>query len=81
MTTLSGKVALVTSETLGIGKAIATPFGRHSSAALVVEGIDLSGKRAIITGAASGIGIETAWALATTGAEVTLAVRNTDAGV
>jgi hypothetical protein len=36
--------------------AIATPFERHSSAAEVVEGIDLSGKWAIVTGAASGIG-------------------------
>lgn len=59
---------------------ITTPFGRHSTATEVVKGIDLSGKRAIITGAASGIGIETALALASTGAEVTLAVRNIDAG-
>lgn len=59
---------------------ITTPFGRHSTAAEVAEGIDLWGKRAIVTGAASGIGIETARALASTGAEVTLAVRNTDAG-
>lgn len=59
---------------------IATPFGRHSTAAEVVEGIDLSGKQAIVTGAASGLGVETARALARTGAEVTLAVRNTDAG-
>ena len=59
---------------------IATPFGRHSTAAEVAEGIDLSGKRAIVTGAASGIGVETARALARTGAEVTLAVRNTEAG-
>lgn len=59
---------------------ITTPFGRHSTAAEVAEGIDLWGKRAIVTGAASGIGIETARALARTGAEVTLAVRNTDAG-
>lgn len=35
---------------------IATPFGRHSTAAEVVEEIYLSGKRAIVTGAASGIG-------------------------
>ena len=59
---------------------ITTPFGRHSTAAEVVEGINLSSKQAIVTGAASGIGIETARALARTGASVTLAVRNTDAG-
>jgi NAD(P)-dependent dehydrogenase (short-subunit alcohol dehydrogenase family) len=59
---------------------ITTPFGRHSTATEVVEGIDLSNKRAIVTGAASGIGVETARALAHAGAEVTLAVRNTDAG-
>ncbi|MEG4584667.1 SDR family NAD(P)-dependent oxidoreductase [Microcoleus sp. MOSTC5] len=59
---------------------IKTPFGQHSTAAEVVKGIDLSGKRAIVTGAASGIGIETARALARTGAEVTLAVRDINAG-
>ncbi|MBC7969121.1 MAG: SDR family NAD(P)-dependent oxidoreductase [Verrucomicrobia bacterium] len=59
---------------------ITTSFGRQSTAAEVAEGINLSGKRAIVTGAASGIGIETARALARTGAVVTLAVRNTDAG-
>ena len=42
----------------------------------VVAGIDLSGKRAIVTGAASGIGIETARALASAGAEVTIAARD-----
>ena len=36
------------------------PFGFDSTAADVVEGIDLSGKRAIVTGGSSGIGIETA---------------------
>jgi NAD(P)-dependent dehydrogenase (short-subunit alcohol dehydrogenase family) len=60
---------------------ITIPFGRYSTATEVAEGINLSGKRAIVTGAASGIGIETARALAQTGAEVTLAVRNTAAGV
>ena len=59
---------------------IKTPFGQHSTAAEVVKGIDLSGKRAIVTGAASGIGIETARALARTGAKVTLAVRDINAG-
>jgi NAD(P)-dependent dehydrogenase (short-subunit alcohol dehydrogenase family) len=59
---------------------IATPFGFDSTAARVIEGIDLSGKRAIVTGGSSGIGVETARALAGAGAEVTLAVRDTDAG-
>ena len=51
-----------------------------STAAEVVDGIDLTGKRAIVTGGASGIGVETARALAGAGAEVTLAVRNVEAG-
>jgi NAD(P)-dependent dehydrogenase (short-subunit alcohol dehydrogenase family) len=59
---------------------IKTPFGFRSTAAEVVAGIDLSGKRAIVTGASSGIGVETARALAGAGAQVTLAVRDTDAG-
>jgi NAD(P)-dependent dehydrogenase (short-subunit alcohol dehydrogenase family) len=59
---------------------ITTPFGFHSTAAEVLAGVDLSGKRAIVTGAASGIGVETARALASAGADVTLAVRNPQAG-
>ena len=59
---------------------ITTPFGVESTAAEVVEGLDLSGKRVIVTGASSGIGVETARALAGAGAEVTLAVRDTEAG-
>lgn len=57
-----------------------TPFNAGSTAAEVLEGVDLSGKRVIVTGASSGIGVETARALAGAGAEVTLAVRNTEAG-
>jgi NAD(P)-dependent dehydrogenase (short-subunit alcohol dehydrogenase family) len=59
---------------------ITTPFGAGSTAAEVAAGIDLTGKRAIVTGASSGIGIETARVLALAGAQVTLAVRNTAAG-
>jgi NAD(P)-dependent dehydrogenase (short-subunit alcohol dehydrogenase family) len=57
-----------------------TPFGFHTTAAEVLDGIDLTGKRAVVTGAASGIGIETARALAGAGAAVTLAVRDTARG-
>jgi NAD(P)-dependent dehydrogenase (short-subunit alcohol dehydrogenase family) len=59
---------------------ITTPFGFTSTAAEVIAGVDLSGKRAIVTGASSGIGVETARALVDAGAAVTLAVRNTDSG-
>src|ERR1700726_2061222 len=59
---------------------ISTPFGAQSTAAEVLAGVDLSGRRAIVTGGSSGIGVETARALAGAGADVTLAVRNTDAG-
>ena len=60
---------------------ITTPFGFQSTAASVAEGINLFGKRVIVTGASSGIGLETARALALIGADVTLAVRDTDAGL
>jgi NAD(P)-dependent dehydrogenase (short-subunit alcohol dehydrogenase family) len=59
---------------------ITTPFGAQSTAAEVIAGVDLSGRRAIVTGASSGIGVETARALASAGAEVILAVRDVDAG-
>ncbi|MCU1482721.1 MAG: oxidoreductase [Subtercola sp.] len=59
---------------------ISTRFTATSTADDVLRGIDLSGVRAIVTGGASGIGAETARALAAAGAEVTLAVRNTRKG-
>jgi NAD(P)-dependent dehydrogenase (short-subunit alcohol dehydrogenase family) len=49
--------------------------GRRS-ACEVVEGIDLSGKVCVITGASSGLGRESARALAAAGAQVILAARN-----
>jgi NAD(P)-dependent dehydrogenase (short-subunit alcohol dehydrogenase family) len=59
---------------------IRTPFDFSSTADDVIDGIDLSGRRAIVTGGSSGIGVETARAPASAGAEVTLAVRPTAAG-
>jgi NAD(P)-dependent dehydrogenase (short-subunit alcohol dehydrogenase family) len=55
-------------------------FSASTTAAEVVDGVDLHGRRAVVTGASSGIGVETARALAAAGADVTLAVRDTDAG-
>jgi NAD(P)-dependent dehydrogenase (short-subunit alcohol dehydrogenase family) len=59
---------------------IHTDFGAQSTIWDVTKGIDLSRRRAIVTGASSGIGIETARALAAAGAEVMLAVRDLAAG-
>jgi NAD(P)-dependent dehydrogenase (short-subunit alcohol dehydrogenase family) len=59
---------------------VSTPFGFSSTADEVISGVDLSGKRAIVTGGSSGLGVETARALASAGAEVTLGVRRPEAG-
>ncbi|WP_399895147.1 SDR family NAD(P)-dependent oxidoreductase [Streptomyces sp. BBFR51] len=59
---------------------ISTPFTASSTADDVVRGVDLTGVRAIVTGASSGLGAETARVLTAAGAEVTLAVRDTAAG-
>ena len=45
----------------------------------VVEGVDLTGKTCLITGASAGLGKESARALAKTGAHVILAARNPEA--
>jgi NAD(P)-dependent dehydrogenase (short-subunit alcohol dehydrogenase family) len=63
-----------------VNTPIITPFKWETTAAEVVAGVDLGGNRVIVTGGASGIGLETARALAAAGAEVTLAIRNADAG-
>jgi NAD(P)-dependent dehydrogenase (short-subunit alcohol dehydrogenase family) len=60
---------------------ITTRFDATSTADDVAAGVDLAGIRAVVTGASSGIGRETARSLARAGAAVTLAVRNTGAGM
>src|ERR1700743_1884358 len=58
---------------------ITTRFDGSSTAEQVIAGVDLHGVRAVVTGASSGIGAETARVLATAGADVTLAVRDSAA--
>jgi NAD(P)-dependent dehydrogenase (short-subunit alcohol dehydrogenase family) len=55
-------------------------YGAATTAAEIVSDVHLHGLRAVVTGASSGIGVETARALASRGADVTLAVRNIEAG-
>ncbi len=59
---------------------ITTRFDASSTAADVVAGHDLSGRRVVVTGGGSGIGVETVRALASAGAEVTIAVRDPEQG-
>jgi NAD(P)-dependent dehydrogenase (short-subunit alcohol dehydrogenase family) len=59
---------------------IMTHFGATTTAMEVVAGVDLGGKRAIVTGSDSGIGVGTARALAKARADVTLAVRTVEGG-
>jgi NAD(P)-dependent dehydrogenase (short-subunit alcohol dehydrogenase family) len=51
-------------------------FGATSTADEVLRGIDLSGKRVLVTGVSAGLGVETARALAAHGAQVIGAARN-----
>lgn len=55
-------------------------FGWQSTAMEVAEGYDLSGMQVVLTGASSGIGIETARALGRAGADLVLGVRDLDKG-
>ncbi|RKD71347.1 NAD(P)-dependent dehydrogenase (short-subunit alcohol dehydrogenase family) [Sinobaca qinghaiensis] len=59
-------------------KPISSGFSKDSTAAEVLEGIDLTGKTAIVTGGYSGIGIETTRALADRGAVVIVPARSVD---
>ena len=54
---------------------IGSGFGAGSTAAEVLEGIDLAGELAIVTGGYSGIGLETTRALSAAGADVLVPAR------
>ena len=51
-------------------------FGAHSTTDEVLAGVDLSGKRVLVTGVSAGLGVETARVLAAHGADVVGAARD-----
>jgi NAD(P)-dependent dehydrogenase (short-subunit alcohol dehydrogenase family) len=51
-------------------------FGMTSTTDEVLDGIDLTGRHVLVTGASAGLGVETTRALAAHGASVTMAVRD-----
>ena len=53
-------------------------YGFETTTDEVIDGVDLTGKIAVVTGASAGIGVETARALAAAGARVVLAARNAE---
>src|SRR5665213_425922 len=59
---------------------MAKTFGEQSTTDEVLNGVNLSGKRVLVTGASAGLGVETARVLAAHGATVVGAVRDLDKG-
>src|SRR5580692_3348036 len=60
-----------------IDQTVATKtFGATSTTDEVLEGVNLTGKRVLVTGVSAGLGVETARALAAHGAEVVGAARD-----
>jgi len=59
-----------------IQKPLGSAFGASSTAADVIEGHDLAGRNAIVTGGAAGLGLETVRMLARAGARVIVPARS-----
>lgn len=68
-----------TSDMIARQQPLATAFGYRTTAAEVIAGHDLAGKRAIVTGGYSGLGLETVKALADAGVEVIAPARRVEA--
>jgi NAD(P)-dependent dehydrogenase (short-subunit alcohol dehydrogenase family) len=63
-----------------VGESSRGGFGRETTAAEVIDGIDLGGKLALVTGASGGLGAETARVLASKGARVVITARDVSKG-
>jgi NAD(P)-dependent dehydrogenase (short-subunit alcohol dehydrogenase family) len=59
-----------------MAQAIANLFGATSTTDEVLDGVDLRGKRILVTGVSAGLGVETARSLAAHGAQVVGAARD-----
>lgn len=63
---------------VGDQQPVSSPFGAHSTAADVLEGVDLTGRLAVVTGGYAGIGLATVAALTGAGADVLVPARRPD---
>jgi len=63
---------------MGASRATSTVFGATSTTEDVLSGVNLRGKRILVTGVSAGLGVETARSLAAHGAEVVGAARDLD---
>jgi len=63
---------------MGASRATSTVFGATSTTEDVLSGLNLRGKRILVTGVSAGLGVETARSLAAHGAEVVGAARDLD---
>ena len=64
----------------GSNETIESPFDFSSTTNDVLDGADITGRRIVVTGGGSGLGLHTAEVLASRGAEVTITVRSTESG-